>query len=156
MKVFSILKSASVLNPHVQEDYFVVSKKQPIFVVADGVSLDVTLGEKYPANSGAGEAAKIFCEAVINEAEKRYEEFDEKDLLEIFEIGNRLILEYNILHNRTQKSINYFDVDLFSATTSFLLIKNNRGAEGKDMLAKEMQLYPESKPFIEQILKTIQ
>jgi len=126
MKVFSILKQAIIPNSRPQEDYFIISKKYPIFVVADGVSLNFDNDSDYPGHSGAGEAAKIFCEVVAAEAEKRYETFKEENLKEIFELGNKAVLEYNISNNRTKNTINYYDFDLFSATTSFLLIKNNK------------------------------
>ena len=126
MKIFSLLKSDVSLNPHPKEDYFVISKKHPIFVVADGVSLDFDNENDYPKHSGAGKAAKIFCEVVMSEAEKKCENFKEKNLEEIFELGNKAVLEYNISQGRTEDTINYFDFDLFSATTSFVLIKNNK------------------------------
>ena len=126
MKIFSLLKSGSFVNIHPQEDYFTISKKYPIFVVADGVSINYDNEKEYPKRSGAGEVAKIFCETVMAEAEKRYEEFSEADLQEIFKLGNKAVLEYNISQGRTEKTINYFDVDLFSATTSFLLVKGDK------------------------------
>ena len=89
MKVFKIfepisgllLKSLGILDKfgftvdeikkysHPREDYFKISEKFPIFAVADGVTLEYS-GGKYPNPSGAGEVAKIFCEAVIKETEK--------------------------------------------------------------------------------------
>lgn len=39
------------------------------------------------------------------------------------------------------------------ADYGFILMKTGRIAEGKDMLAKEMEIYPESKIFIDRILK---
>lgn len=126
MKIFSIIKPSSFANHHPQEDYFFVSKKHPIFIVADGVSLNIDDDSDYPKHSGAGEVAKILCEAVIMEAEKRYGSFKEEDIKDIFEIGNKAVLEYNISKGRTKDSINYYDVDLFSATASFVLIKDAR------------------------------
>ena len=126
MKIFSTLKLASFSKSHPQEDYFSVSKKYPIFVVADGVTLNCDIGADYPDPSGAGEVAKIFCDTVILEAEKKYENFKEQDLESIFDVGNKAVLEYNTSHGRTKDSINYWDKDLFSATASFVLIKNNR------------------------------
>jgi serine/threonine protein phosphatase PrpC len=126
MKVFSILKPSVLPNPHPQEDYFSISKKYPIFIVADGVSLNTEGGAEYPKKTGAGEVAKIFCETVMFEAEKRYENFEVKDMEEIFNLGNKAVLDYNISNSRTKDTINYYDVDLFSATASFALIKNNK------------------------------
>lgn len=39
------------------------------------------------------------------------------------------------------------------ADYGFLLIQNNKVAEGRSMLTKEIELYPESKIFLEKILK---
>lgn len=130
MKIFSILKPGSVLNPHPQEDFFVISKKYPIFVVADGVSLKSDSND-YPKASGAGEAAKILCDTLMAEAKKRYENFSTKDLAEIFEIGNTAVKKYNNKCGRTgpesgHPTINYFDFDLFSATTAFLLLREGK------------------------------
>ncbi len=80
---------------------------------------------------------------------------------------------YNFLKNSNEKSIN----DLIEAYQNiiekqkgsrgvvppgiyadygFLLLQANKTAEGKEMLLKEMELYPESKIFIERILKIIE
>lgn len=126
MKIFSIIKSSLFSTNRPQEDYFIVSKKHPIFVVADGVSLNFDSEIDYPSVSGAEEAAKILCEAVILEAERRYESFKLEDLKDIFEIANKAVLDYNISKGRTKDSINYYDVDLFSATISFVLIKDGK------------------------------
>lgn len=129
MKVFSILKPSTYLkasNPHPKEDYFLISKKYPIFVVADGVTLNFDNDKDYPQNSKAEEASKTFCESVIAEAEKRYKKFAEKDLEEIFEIGNNAVFKYNVSQGLTKNTINYWDVDLYSATTSFFLIKGKK------------------------------
>jgi len=126
MKTFSFIKKSAFGNSHPQEDFFVISKKYPIFVVADGVSLNFDKESDYPKKSGAAEAAKIFCEIVMFEAEKRFDNFTKKDLTEIFDIGNNAVLKYNISCGRTKDAINYYDVDLFSATTAFLLVKGGR------------------------------
>jgi hypothetical protein len=42
------------------------------------------------------------------------------------------------------------------ADYGFLLLKANKAAEGKEMLQKEIALYPESKIFIDKILKKIE
>jgi hypothetical protein len=130
MKIFSTLKPALSKTPHPQEDYFSVSKKYPIFVVADGVTLNLNNNEDYPEKSGAGDVAKIFCETVISAAENKYEDFEEESasrrIKEIFEAGNKAVAEYNNSQVLTKDKINYWDKDLFSATTSFLLIKDKK------------------------------
>lgn len=42
------------------------------------------------------------------------------------------------------------------ADYGFLLLQINKSSEGKKMLAKEIELYPESKVFIDRILKKIE
>jgi len=125
MKVFFTTKQHYFLKNHPQEDFFLLSKKYPIFAVADGVTLNLS-SKDYPAESGAFEVAKIFCQTVVLEAEKRYENFKEKDLKEIFELGNTAVWKYNVSQGRTQKTINYYNKDLFSATASFAVIKNKK------------------------------
>lgn len=126
MKIFSVIKPSLFKNSRPQEDYFIVSKKHPIFVVADGVSLKFDEDSSYPKNSGAAEVAKIFCEVVMLQAGKRYDNFKQSDLMEIFNLANKAVAEYNISQGLTKDAINYWDVDLFSATTSFVLIKDNK------------------------------
>lgn len=126
MRILSISKPAVFRDFHSQEDHFLISKRYPIFVVADGVTLNFDNGKDYSSASGAKEAAKIFCEAVVAQAEKMYENFKEWDISAIFEAGNTAVLKYNISQGRTKDTINYWDVDFFSATTSFLLIKDNK------------------------------
>jgi len=126
MKLFFTTKQHHSLTSHPQEDFLYLSNKYPIFAVADGVTLNVAANKNYPSKSSAFEAAKIFCQAVVSEAEGRYQVFKEKDLKEIFELGNGAVRQYNISQGRTKKTVNYYDVDLFSATTAFLLIKNKK------------------------------
>jgi len=126
MKTFFTTKQPFLKATHPQEDFLFFSNRYPIFVVADGVTLNPGKGKRYPKKSGAFEAAKIFCQAVVSETEKRYENFKEKDLLEIFRAGNSDVRQYNISQGRTKRTINYFDVDLFSTTASFALIKNKK------------------------------
>ncbi len=126
MKTFFTTKQHYSLFNHPQEDFLLFSNKYPIFAVADGVTLNASKGKKYPEQSGAFEVAKIFCQTVVAEAEQRYQTFKEKDLKEIFELGSSAVRQYNISQGRTKKTINYFDIDLFSATSSFGLVKNKK------------------------------
>lgn len=126
MKVFSTLKQSSFHLNRPQEDFFAISKKYPIYVVADGVTLNFDDENYYPKESGAGDVADIFCKSVILEAEKRFEDFSEKDLSEVFDVGNKAVAEYNKSCKITKENINYWNIDLFSATTSFLLMKDGK------------------------------
>lgn len=107
---------------HPQEDYLAVSKKLPIFAVADGVTLEYS-GGKYPNPSGAGEAANIFCQSVIKEAEKIYGNFIVPSVKKVFAKANVNVGVYNRGRGRTKDKINYWDFDLFAATAAFVVIK---------------------------------
>jgi len=126
MEIFSTFIPSVFNDLHPKEDYFVISKKYPIFAIADGVSLMVNEGEEYPKISGAGEVARIFCKTVIFEAEKRFDNFSERDLKEIFGVGNEAVKDYNVSQGRIEDTINYWDVDLFSATMALVVLKDNR------------------------------
>jgi len=87
-----------------QEDFILTSEKYPIFVVADGVTLVQFLIDKrdrYPDPSPAGEAARIFCQTLIEAAEERYESFDESTIREIFKVANEAVGRYNQEQGRT-------------------------------------------------------
>jgi hypothetical protein len=64
MNLFSLTKPNSFLPSRPQEDYLLVSQKYPIYVVADGVSLNMDEKVPYPADSGAGELAKLFLSLI--------------------------------------------------------------------------------------------
>ena len=113
---------------HPQEDYCLISRKYPIFVVADGVTLIQYIIEKkkYPNPSPAGEIARVFCEAVIKEAEKRYENFSQTDMREVFREGNKVAALYNNNHGRMRDTLDYWDNDLHAATGAIVVVKDNR------------------------------
>jgi len=112
--------------PRFKEDYFLESNKNPIFAVADGVTLSVNPGEKYPLPSGAGKAAKIFCEEAVKEGERLYNSFSESDIAEIFDLANKAVGNFNEEKGLTKKKINYWDVDYYSVTSAFALSKGNK------------------------------
>jgi len=87
--------------------------------------------------------------------------------------GNYEITSYNYLKNTDEKSIqelieNYQQVienqkgtrgivpPGVCADYGFILLQEGKKEEGKEMLMKEIALYPESKIFIERILKMIE
>lgn len=111
---------------HPREDYFQVSGAYPIFAVADGVTLIQYILEKkeYPSPSPAGEVARMFCKEVIHEAEKRYENFSETDIKEIFRIANDAVGKYNLANGRSPENLDYWFNDLYAATGAFAIIKN--------------------------------
>ncbi len=127
-KLFTISEPAllgSKNDRHPKEDWFAVSKKFPIYAVADGVTLEKNKLGHYPRSSGAQKVAQIFCDVAVKEAEKLYPKFKTSHLNRIFRTANRAVGRYNRKRHRNKKTINYWDLDLFAATASFALIKNN-------------------------------
>lgn len=109
---------------HPREDWIEISKKYPIFAIADGVSLEPDSRGNYPHHSGAQDAARIFCKSVIKESEKLYRKFDESSLEHVFRVANQAVGKYNKKHKRTKKTINYWDVDLFATTSAIAVIRD--------------------------------
>ena len=109
---------------HPREDFHKISKKYPVFAVSDGVTLELDKKGNYPKTSGAGKVARIFCKTIIKEAEKKYHSFTVPDLKKIFSEANSKVAEYNKSNGREKGKLNYWDFDLFSATGSFVIIKN--------------------------------
>jgi hypothetical protein len=113
---------------HPQEDYLIASNSPPVFVVADGVTLDfkrlIERNEKYPDPSPAGEVAKIFCETVIKSAAERYGVFDASQTVEIFKDANSEVKKYNERVGESDVSGNI--TGFYAATGSFVIIKNDK------------------------------
>lgn len=70
---------------------------------------------------------------------------DEESLTTLLENYKKIISEQTGIRKAVPPGI-YADY-------GFILMKKGNVTEGKDMLAKEIELYPESKIFIERILK---
>lgn len=87
--------------------------------------------------------------------------------------GNYEKTSYNYLKNTDEKSIQQLTEDYqkiinnqrgtrgvippgICADYGFLLLQEGKTKEGKEMLMKEIALYPESKIFIERILKMLE
>jgi hypothetical protein len=64
----------------------------------------------------------------------------------------RLIKTYQQIIEKQQGTRNAVPPGIY-ADYGFVLLQANRTKEGKDMLEKEIALYPESKVFIDRILK---
>ena len=111
---------------HFQEDAMRQSAKYPIFVVADGVTLEFGQDGDYPIPSGASEVAHIFCEKIVEEAEKLYDNFSKKDINAVFVKANEAVGAFNLKQGRTKDKINFWDFDLFAATGALLLLKDEK------------------------------
>jgi len=112
---------------HPQEDYLLLSKKHPIYVVADGVTLIRYLLDNkegaYPNPSPAGDVARIFCESFVKTAEERYDSITNKSIKEIFGAANDEISRYNKEQGKTKNNIDYWENDFYAATVAFAIIK---------------------------------
>lgn len=106
-----------------QEDYLLVSKRFPIFAVADGVSLEFSPDGSYPRPSPAGDVSRITCEELVSHAESRYEDFTESDLRRMFESASTAVGEYNSRHGRRKETSDFWYHDLFAATVAFAVCK---------------------------------
>lgn len=114
---------------HPQEDYLLASSTLPIFVVADGVTLNfkklIEDQKAYLNPSPAGEVAKIFCEAVQDITPNKYASLSQESIKEIFKEANKAVGDYN---NKVGKSdISGNITGFYSATGSFVVIKDNKG-----------------------------
>jgi len=108
---------------HPQEDYLLVSPHSPIFVVADGVTLERDPAGQYPYPSGAGVVARIFCEETVKHSEACYPHFTQESVPQIFRAANHAVGAYNTAQGRTKASSNFWDFDLFAATGAFVILQ---------------------------------
>jgi hypothetical protein len=106
-----------------REDYHLNSERYPIFAVADGVTLEFENYLSFPEFSGAGEAARIFCQTAIEEAEGRYENFGVEEIREVFNIANAAVGRYNAERGRTKETSNFWNFDLYCSTAAFAVVK---------------------------------
>jgi len=112
---------------HPAEDSFGISKKYPIFAVADGVTLwERNADGSYPFPSGAKIVADAFCEKSIEWAERNYQDFNIESVKEVFVYANRAIKEINDKAGRTRETINFYDFDYFHTTAALAAIKDNK------------------------------
>ncbi|OGZ78847.1 MAG: hypothetical protein A2528_00385 [Candidatus Staskawiczbacteria bacterium RIFOXYD2_FULL_37_9] len=86
------------------EDFYLFSKKFPIFAVADGVTQSHFKNGKYAFPNGAKESAEIFCKSAVKFLEKNL------DLEKAFNFANGKIKELNIKYGIDEK-LNYVEYD---------------------------------------------
>ena len=101
------------------EDFYLVSKILPIFVIADGVTQSHFREGKYKGEyafpAGARVAAQIFCYGILEFLEKNLpkENRNFENLIETaFDLANKKIKEFNISEG-IDKRLNYFEYDWF-------------------------------------------
>lgn len=113
---------------HPQEDYLLASDNPPVFVVSDGVTLNfrkiIEDKKEYPNPSPAGEVAEIFCKAIIETVQDKYNEFNQEQIKEVFREANSMVGEYNQKVGKSDISGNI--TGFYSATGSFVVIKDGK------------------------------
>ena len=113
---------------HPQEDFLIASDMPPVFVVADGVTLNfaklIENNQKYPKPSPAGDVARIFCEAVHKRAKEIYETLKDDDVIDIFNYANKEVANYNQKIGKSDISGNL--TGFYSATGAFTIFKDNK------------------------------
>ena len=113
---------------HPQEDYLITSESPPIFVVADGVTLNIKKlienNKKYPGSSPAGKVAKIFCKAIIKNTKEKYNKFNKSQIVNIFKEANKEVKKYNKYIGKSDICGNV--TGFYSATGAFVVIKKNK------------------------------
>lgn len=115
-------------NSRPQEDFLLASTTPPIFVVSDGVTLNVARlierNIKYPNPSPAGDVSRIFCESVIKYGTEKYSTFTQDDMADIFIRANKEVRKYNDKLGKTDIVGN--NTGYYSATGAFIIVKNNK------------------------------
>ena len=110
---------------HPQEDYLLCSDKHPIFLVADGVTLEHDSEGIYPNPSGAGQLAWQSCEIALEEIEKIYDQFTDADFFKVFQEVNVAAGQFNAQHSRTLENSNFWDHDIFATTFTAAVVRDN-------------------------------
>jgi len=108
------------------EDFYLVSEKLPIFVIADGVTQSHFPSGEYAFPAGARTAAKIFCYTTLKFLEENSKDRNFKDLVKnAFNLANQKIKEFNIAEG-IDKRLNYLEYDWFDCVgIAGFIIKNN-------------------------------
>lgn len=122
MQIFSF--SFQNFKERPNEDYFLISKKYPIFAVADGVTRYIEAGEKYPKISGARLAAEEFCQATLKCLGENFEKPAPIILKKVFSFANKKIFNLNEKYG-INKKIDYLGNDYFSTCGLAVFIKEN-------------------------------
>lgn len=112
------------------EDFYLVSEKLPIFVIADGVTQSHFREGKYEGEyafpAGAKTAAQIFCYSVLEFLEEKLREKTnfENSIKKSFDLANQKIKELNIAEG-IDKRLNYLEYDWFDCVGVLSFIFKN-------------------------------
>lgn len=117
MKVFSATYTDIIkFNRKPNEDFFLISKKRPIFALADGVTQSRFEDGAYAYPAGARAAAQIFCQSVVERIEEKFpflKEIGDKKIIEnAFDFANQRIWELNKQEGMAEK-LDYVVCDYF-------------------------------------------
>lgn len=121
MKVFSATYTDIIkFNRKPNEDFFLILKKPPIFVLADGVTQSRFEDGTYAYPAGARAAAEIFCQGVVGYLEENFKP-ENKIIEEAFNFANERIWKLNENEGMTEK-LDYVVYDYFDtvAVAGFL------------------------------------
>lgn len=122
IKIYSF--SFPNLKGRSNEDFYLVSKKYPIFTIADGVSRVQNRDGSYPKPSGARLSAEEFCKTTISYLEKNFKIANLKTLRESFNFANKAIFNLNEKYG-INKKLDYLVSDYFSTCGVAAFIKDN-------------------------------
>lgn len=125
MKVFSATYTDIIkFNRKPNEDFFLISEKYPIFVVADGVTQSSFKDGKYAYPAGARAASQIFCQSVVEYIEDNFKP-EKKIIEESFDFTNHRIWELNKNEGMVGK-LDYVVYDYFDTVgVAGFFVQNN-------------------------------
>ncbi|KPJ57454.1 hypothetical protein AMJ49_00785 [Parcubacteria bacterium DG_74_2] len=126
MKCFSTTYADFIkFNRKPNEDFYLISKKYPIFVIADGVTQAHFPTGEYAFPKGAQTVAKIFCYTVSEFLENNFEKRKVKILIKkAFNLANKKIEEINEIEEITEK-MDYWIYDYFDTVGIVGIIRKN-------------------------------
>jgi len=112
MTVFSATYTDIIkFNRKPNEDFFLISKKKPIFILADGVTQSRFEDGRYAYPAGARAAAQIFCQSCLEYLEENFK--PAKKIIETaFDFANERIWELNKQEGMKEK-LDYLIYDYF-------------------------------------------
>lgn len=127
MKIFSATYPDFIrFDEKPNEDFFIVSKKYPVFSVADGVTQSHFRNGAYAYPNEARETAKIFCRETVKLIEKIVAEktVERNDFCSVFNRANQKIMDLNVEYG-IDKKLNYVEYDWFDTVgITGVIIKN--------------------------------
>jgi len=129
MKIFSATYPDFIrFDEKPNEDFFLISKKYPVFLVADGVTQGHFRSGKYAYPNEAREAAKIFCRESMKILEGIFEKRTAKNIknefIDSFNRANQKIMDLNVRRG-IDKRLNYVEYDWFDTVgIAGVIIKN--------------------------------